>query len=261
MANAMKFVVRSGVGFTAKQIQASRLFQDWYVKYQPERGRIVRKVVIVEAAAWVKGGPISVINMIATTVYSKVRTDRNWDGQGGIEQTIWITLVPPVVDVLTIVTDGTRKYVVYVEQFRPAVGEWVLSNPSGRLEEGVNPEIHALRELKQETGIDHPKRAGIQNLGHLFSWHTETVRTSTGFTNEECGYYVLEVHMATELINELHGREAGLQHSENEHTRVHVVPLGDAPSYIAPSGAMLEAKAQKSLAMYLAVHLARAVQP
>lgn len=51
--------------------------------------------------------------------------------------------------VVPILEDGR---VVMVEQWRPAVGAWVLEVPAGRVEPGESPERAARRELEEEVG-------------------------------------------------------------------------------------------------------------
>ena len=56
---------------------------------------------------------------------------------------------PDAVAILPVTTDG--KF-VFVRQFRPAVGRYVIEVPAGGIEKGENPENAAVRELAEETG-------------------------------------------------------------------------------------------------------------
>jgi len=77
--------------------------------------------------------------------------------------------------------EGER--VLYLEQFRPAVGEWVLELPAGTVAPGEEPEETAARELEEEVGY----RAGIlEKIGEVLP--------SPGYTSER-----IHVFMARKL--------------------------------------------------------------
>jgi len=63
--------------------------------------------------------------------------------------------------------------VLFVEQYRPAVGATTLELPAGLIEPGENPAEAARRELMEEAGFD-------ADLEELFSFYS-----SPGFTDEK----------------------------------------------------------------------------
>lgn len=56
---------------------------------------------------------------------------------------------PGAAVVVPLLEDGR---VLYLEQFRPAVGEWVLELPAGTIAPGEDPRETAARELEEEVG-------------------------------------------------------------------------------------------------------------
>ena len=68
--------------------------------------------------------------------------------------------------------------IIFVRQYRYAVGEEVLEIPAGKLEEGEDPSAAAVRELKEETGYD------ALDLKHI-----ATVYPSPGYTSEKIYIY------------------------------------------------------------------------
>ncbi|GFO59243.1 ADP-ribose pyrophosphatase [Geomonas silvestris] len=65
--------------------------------------------------------------------------------------------------VLPLHEDGS---VTLIRQLRPAVGEFLLELPAGRLAPGEDPMLAAGRELVEETGLS---AAGLESLGVLHS--------------------------------------------------------------------------------------------
>ena len=75
------------------------------------------------------------------------RTVRLPDGRTAPRE---IVIVKDSVAVLPIHADGT---VVFVRQFRPAVGEDLLEIPAGVIDPGETPEVTVARELEEEIGF------------------------------------------------------------------------------------------------------------
>jgi ADP-ribose pyrophosphatase len=71
-----------------------------------------------------------------------------------------------------------------VRQFRKPVDEELLEIPAGKLDKGEEPQACAVRELKEETGLEAKK------IKHVLSMHT-----SPGFCNE-----VIHLYVATDLV-------------------------------------------------------------
>src|SRR5205807_3049111 len=73
--------------------------------------------------------------------------------------------------------DRTGKLLL-IEQFRPAVGEWLLEAPAGTLERGEDPLPCAKRELIEETGFQATRWT---KLGFVY--------TAPGFCSEKIFLY------------------------------------------------------------------------
>lgn len=113
---------------------------------------------------------------------------------------------PGAVVVLALTDDD---HVVFVRQFRAAVGDFVLELPAGLMDvAGEPPETTAARELAEETGYS------AQSIHMLSAWNV-----SPGFTNE-----IVTVYLATGLAlgdRETHG-------PEEAYSTVELVPAGRA---------------------------------
>ncbi len=92
---------------------------------------------------------------------------------------VWMELqFPFVCNIVPVLPSGD---IVFVEVYRHAVKRWVLELPGGLGEEGESPEVSALRELKEETGLEAGqfKRIGLMNVDPgLLSHDTYVFRAS-----------------------------------------------------------------------------------
>jgi ADP-ribose pyrophosphatase len=87
---------------------------------------------------------------------------------------------PGAAVVVPVLPDGR---IVFVRQYRHAVGEFLIELPAGTLEPGEDPAVCAARELEEETGW----RAGkLEPLGIVYP--------SPGILSE-----VMSIYVATEL--------------------------------------------------------------
>lgn len=77
----------------------------------------------------------------------------------------------------------SNGYIYMVRQYRKPIEKVSLELPAGKLDPGEDPEICAVRELKEETGLTAGK------IKHIISIHT-----TPGFCNE-----VLHMYAAWEL--------------------------------------------------------------
>ena len=69
--------------------------------------------------------------------------------------------------------------VLLVRQYRYATGGWLLEVPAGKLDDGEDPEVCAVRELEEEVGL---KPARVTPLGWIW--------TTPGFTDEKIWLYL-----------------------------------------------------------------------
>ncbi|MBQ3545024.1 MAG: NUDIX hydrolase [Lachnospiraceae bacterium] len=56
--------------------------------------------------------------------------------------------------VVIIATNESEDKILLSKEFRLAVGEWVYNFPAGLIDKGETPKEAAVRELKEETGLD-----------------------------------------------------------------------------------------------------------
>lgn len=56
-------------------------------------------------------------------------------------------------DCVTIVATNNNDVVV-IDQYRPAIGQYILEFPAGKIDEGETSVEAAIREFKEETGLD-----------------------------------------------------------------------------------------------------------
>lgn len=134
-------------------------------------------------------------------------------------QNVSVVLRSPTVDVLTVLTDGGREFVVFVRQFRPAVGDYVISNPAGGIDQGERWRDAAVREVREETGLElAPSATRIDFLARGLA--------SPGTLNEDVTLCRITAaftpHELDELLPVLKGRLSGNVH-EGEETTVIVV--------------------------------------
>jgi ADP-ribose pyrophosphatase len=108
-----------------------------------------------------------------------------------------------------------RGEVILVEQYRVPLGRFCIELPAGLIgdeEEGEPVEAAATRELEEETGY---RAARMIDLGH---YHSSPGMVSEGFT-------LLRAEGLTRT-----GAGGGV---EGEEIKVHRVPLGEIPAFVA----------------------------
>ena len=69
-------------------------------------------------------------------------------------QTIEDLRNPRADSVILICTDPAGEKILLNREYRMAVGDWVYNFPAGLIDDGETPEASAVRELKEETGLD-----------------------------------------------------------------------------------------------------------
>lgn len=200
----MDVVCAPGVQTTPRQVQRSALFSSWSRRL---RRTPVGRVTIYASYAW--GGEIRMLHMGVQ--------------HGGFENAVFLR--GPTVDMLTIVTDGTKRFVVHVEQPRVAVGQVVRSNPAGMVDTGESPVTAAMRELAEEVG-SHIRWRPAQSMHQVVLGTNAPLLVSPGGMDEEVTFYVVEGYLPSDKLAKLSRHIGGLAH-EGERLRLRLTPLTD----------------------------------
>lgn len=125
---------------------------------------------------------------------------------------------------LPILPDGR---LILIRQFRPAIEDYILEIPAGRLEPGEDTTTCVVRELQEEIGY-RPGR--IEKLGEIFS--------SVGFCNELIHIY---------LAYDLQPVERALE--PDEFIELQIMSLDEALELIK-NGQLRDAKTKVALLQY-----------
>lgn len=137
------------------------------------------------------------------------------NGNKGIRE---VVRHPGAVCVIPVTDEGE---VIFVNQFRYAIGRVTIEVPAGKLEKGEDPTEAALRELSEETGITAGK---IESLGAIY--------TSPAIIDE-----IIYMYIATDL-------KQGEQHlDEDEFVNVVKMPLSEAVNMVM-HGKIMDAKTE-----------------
>ncbi len=83
------------------------------------------------------------------------------------------------------------KSILFVEQFRIAIGKYIVEIPAGRVEPGENPEQCALRELEEEIG--YTAESMVEKAAYY---------SSVGYTNEKVRIFIARALKKTESMPE-----------------------------------------------------------
>lgn len=134
-----------------------------------------------------------------------------------------VVLHPGAAAIIPVTDEGE---ILFVRQYRYAVGAPLLEIPAGKLDPGESPDDCAARELTEETGF----RAGrLRKLGAVY--------TTPGFCNE-----TIHLYLADRLI------QAEQHLDTDEFLDVVPIPLGEVRRMMA-SGELCDAKTLSALAM------------
>lgn len=222
----MEIVIQAATDLTEQEIRESQLFKDWLSRVPA--GRHTRVVV---NDVHERGGAIRSLHL---TMVGDKRSER-------------FILRTPTVDVLTILTDGEREYIAFVEQYRASMGARVMSNIAGGIDDGESPEDAGLREMSEE--LTHGVVGGIK-IARLVP---VPCAASPGMINELVYFMKATLTVGpdelTDLVNELDGKSTGLA-EEGEELVVHIVPRKRAYGFILEQGKrFVDGKTIQSLAL------------
>ncbi len=97
---------------------------------------------------------------------------------------------------------GEKRYLMVLQR-RVATGAVTLEFPAGMLDRNVeNPSYTALKELKEETGLDIPKE-------DIFLLHNKPLYSSPGASDEGIYYYGCYLKLDNKAYNLFEGRITG----------------------------------------------------
>ncbi|NMB33780.1 MAG: NUDIX hydrolase [Clostridium sp.] len=117
-------------------------------------------------------------------------------------------VIHPGASVIIPVSKNNELYMV--RQYRTPVGEVSLELPAGKLDEGEEPDVCAIRELKEETGLEADK------IQHILSFYS-----TPGFSNE-----ILHLYIATGLCEGIACAD------EDEFVTVEKIPIDELTNMI-----------------------------
>lgn len=201
----MKITCAPGVRHAIGEVRRSTVFVNWARR----QGRRQLQVTVYATYAW--GGEIRMIHM--GVVKPKSTFEEAVFLRGG------------TVDMLTIVTDGNRRYLVHVEQPRIPVGQIVRSNPAGMIDKGESAANAALRELTEEVG-GHIQWGRVRSLHELVLDTSSPLLGSPGGSDEDVAFYVVEGRLDSQRLDKLSAHIGGLAH-EGERLKLRLTPLNE----------------------------------
>ena len=125
---------------------------------------------------------------------------------------------------VTLIPIDSNSRVLFVRQYRHAVGKELLELPAGTLNIGEEPEACALREVREETGMS---AAILEKVGEFY--------LVPGYSTE-----YMHIFLASDLqIDPLPG-------DDDEFITVEAIPLDDLPELIS-QGVLQDAKTLAAL--------------
>lgn len=220
MVASTEFTAGAGLQYPLEKVVASPLFQRWLNKF--DEAATLTRVRFLSAHDWQQGtgDKIDMLWLEAEAI----------DPDGNMAGNCFM-LRGPTVDILAVLQDADtgELSVVLVMQFRVPVGQYVLSNPSGRVEaESFNSA--ALRELAEEVGekISWDPIVWLNDL--TLPGGDNAMLVTPGGSDEDVRFGVVRAIMSGEEIRQLHNRSTGLA-AEREHLKLRVYQLGAPPFF------------------------------
>lgn len=131
------------------------------------------------------------------------------------------------VSILVVLIDEEKndKFVLLVRQRRVCNGSLTYEHPAGMIEDGESPLEVAVRELKEETGLEVSAEEVIQ-LGPK-PWFS-----ATSTSDEALYFFYCERRMPGPEIWALDGKQTG-EAAENEQTKLQVVTFPEAHQLVS----------------------------
>lgn len=136
------------------------------------------------------------------------------------------TLIDVVVHpgAVTLIPLDSQGRILFVRQYRHAVGQELLELPAGTLNQGEKPEDCAHREVREETGMS---AANLEKIGEFY--------LVPGYSTEH-----MHIYLATNL------RSDPLPGDEDEFITIEAVALANVPDLIS-QGVLQDAKSLAAL--------------
>lgn len=138
-----------------------------------------------------------------------------------------------VVSVLVCLVDEAtgEKFLLLVKQRRISTGGCIYEHPAGMVDAADDPLAVALREVREETGLD-------VNPDELHQLNDEPYFPSTGTSDEALYFFYTELRLSRAAIVALDDQETGAA-GEHEFIRTRVVPYADGKRLIANACGLL----------------------
>jgi 8-oxo-dGTP pyrophosphatase MutT (NUDIX family) len=138
-----------------------------------------------------------------------------------------------VVSVLVCLTDREtgEKFLLLVKQRRVSTGGYIYEHPAGMVDADDEPLAVAVREVREETGVEVSPEA-VHRLNE------QPYFPSTGTSDEALFFYYVELTLSREEIDALNDQPTG-EAGEHEFIQTRVVPYADGKRLITNACGLL----------------------
>ncbi len=113
-----------------------------------------------------------------------------------------------------------KKYLLLVKQFRVANGAISYEHPAGMCDNENNPLKVAVKEVKEETGLEI-------TADQLVQLNDKLLYSSAGLLDEGGYFYYCEISLSEKEIQAFQDKIAGAE-NENEFIQTHIAPIDEA---------------------------------